>query len=140
MGLKTLRFKQSNFDYFIKQTEQYGRGLYASKTHYYGDLVAQCEILVLSPADTLKINETDLKYYTFVYNQDQDCLVLGDGEIFNHDDNANVSYSLVDYDGRKVMQFKCIKPVQVGEQFFTNYNEDTQVETKNYFENKSLID
>ena len=72
--------------YKIKFTDEMGRGLYASENLKIGATLMQCELLVLSQDDTKKVNDTDLKYYVFNYNENQDCIVLGDAEIFNHSD------------------------------------------------------
>lgn len=115
----------------IKITKKYGRGCYASKNIKKGQVIETCELLVLTKEDTKKVNNTDLKYYVFKYNNSQDCLVLGNGEIFNHSDNANVSYKIKD----NKMVFIAIKNIKKGRQLFTNYNEDVQVDTNKYTKN-----
>ena len=123
----------------IKVTPEYGRGLYATRDLEPGETIAVCELLVLSPEHTLKVNETDLQYYTFVYNEKQDCLVLGDGEIFNHSDTANVSYKLQDLgDGRQGMIFVTNNYVKSGEQLFIDYSADIRVDTSAYI-GKNLL-
>lgn len=116
-----------------------GRGVQAVENIKCGELITVCELLVLSPQDTIIINKTDLQYYTFKYNEAQDCLVLGDGEIFNHSENANVSFNLVDRQSRKVMAFRAIQDIPEGQQLFIDYAADTQIDTENYLKNKSLI-
>ena len=92
------------------------------------------ELLVLSEKDTVKVNETDLKYYTFKYNDAQDCLVLGDGELFNHSDDPNVGYKLMDWagNGRKVMVFYTLRHITSGEELFIDYGADADVDVKSY--------
>src|SRR5689334_18895955 len=116
--------------YYMDVTEVYGRGFYASREIEKNEVITVCELLVLSPEDTVKVNDTDLKYYTFVYNDKQDCLVLGDGEIFNHDDNPNVGYKLDYDDGRLKMYFYALKNIDPGEQLFIDYSADTKVNTE----------
>lgn len=125
----------------INVTKEFGRGLYA--THYIpkDTIIELCEILVLSAQDTKKVNETDLQFYTFVYNADtqQDCLVLGNGEIFNHSDEANVYYYLVPAgNGRDKMCFFAARDIIRGEQLFINYTADFHVDTTKYV-GKNLI-
>jgi SET domain-containing protein len=124
--------------YYIKSTAEMGRGLYALTDLDAGKILFSAELLVLSPDDTIKVNETDLKYYTFKYNDTQDCLVLGDGEIFNHNDTANIGYRLVDSDGRKIMLFYTLSPILAHDQLFINYSADIAVQTESYV-NKNLI-
>lgn len=123
----------------LETTEQFGRGLYANRHIGQGEIITECEILVLSPDDTKTVNTTELQYYTFVYNETQDCLVLGFGEIFNHDDSANVSYELIDFAGRKVMQFKAKSFIPIDSQLFIDYSQDIQVEVDDYKNQKSLV-
>lgn len=111
---------------YITQSKEMGRELHAKREFKKGDLIFSCEILVLSEADTIKVNQTDLKYYTFTFNDKQDCLVLGDGEIFNHSDTPNVEYDLVDFNDRKLMYFFAIKDIEANEQLFIDYNADIQ--------------
>lgn len=126
--------------YHITTNPEMGRCLYASRTILKGETIAICEILSLSPEDTIKVNETDLKYYTFKLDDSRDCLVLGDGEIFNHDDHANVSYRLVKVLDRQCMVFTASRLIVSGEQLFIDYNADIKVNTQDYKQQKSLID
>ena len=114
--------------YSVQMIEGMGRGVIAERDIKLGEVITNCEILVLSPEDTLKVNETDLKWYVFTYdkNTKQDCLVMGDGEIFNHDDNANVLYGLIDWNGRKLMRFQASRDIKKGEQLFIDYRQDEE--------------
>ncbi len=128
----------------IKLFEGMGRGLTVGISFDQKDVdirirLTVCEILLLDHEDTILVNRTALKHYTFAYSATQDCLVLGNGEIFNHSDTPNVSYGIEHVDGRSMMVFRLIKPVLAGEQLFIDYNQDIQVETKEYVASKSLI-
>lgn len=121
--------------YSVQMVKGMGRSIIAERDIKRGEVITNCELLVLSPEDTLKVNETDLQWYTFTFNKDtkQDCLVLGDGEIFNHDDNANTLYGLIDWDGRKLMRFQAARDIKEGEQLFIDYNADVDT-VKNVLE------
>lgn len=118
--------------HYLKVTEEMGRGLYAVQDLRKDMLLFTCELLVLSQKDTLTVNDTDLKYYTFKYNETQDALVLGDGEIFNHSNNPNIGYKLIDYDSRKVMAFYTLCEISRDEQLFIDYSADISVNVKEY--------
>lgn len=111
-----------------------GRGLELIYDMPANKVLFTAELLILSPADTIKVNETDLKYYTFKYDDTRDCLVLGDGEIFNHSDTPNVSYKLMDWGntGRLVMCFFTARHIKAGEQLFIDYNADIKVDVSKY--------
>jgi SET domain-containing protein len=125
--------------YKIQVSQEMGRGIYAEQAIQENTIIFDAELLVLSPEDTIKVNETDLKYYTFKFSENQDCLVLGDGEIFNHDDHANVTYSLVLVDGRYKMRFTSTQIIPQGSQLFIDYNLDVKSEIDSYKQTKSLI-
>lgn len=114
--------------YYILMTEQFGRAVYAEKDLKKGDSVMYCETLPLSVADTITINNTDLKDYTFTFDaeNERDCLVLGDGEMFNHDDKANVRYYLQSINGRFMMVFRTTRDVKKDAQLFIDYNADVK--------------
>lgn len=128
--------------YSVQVIEGMGRSIIAERDIKKGEVITNCELLVLSPEDTIKVNETDLQWYTFTFNKDtkQDCLVMGDGEIFNHDDNANTLYGLIDWNGRKLMRFQAAIDIKKGEQLFIDYNADID-SVKNVLEvyTKNLI-
>ena len=114
--------------YSVQMIDGMGRGIIAEKDIKRGEVITNCELLVLSPDDTIKVNETDLKWYTFTFNAEtrQDCLVMGDGEIFNHDDDANVLYGLIEFNGRKLMRFQASRDIKRGEQLFIDYGADVK--------------
>jgi len=123
----------------VQTSVEMGRGVYATDKLLAGTVVMICEILVLSELDTVKVNQTELQYYTFKYTDTQDCLVLGLGEIFNHDDASNVSYELVMLEGRHMMVFKATKEISKDAQLFINYNADAAVNVSSYIKNTSLV-
>lgn len=125
--------------YSVQMIEGMGRGIIAERDIKLGEVITNCELLVLNKTDTGLVNQTDLQWYTFCFNETQDCLVLGDGEIFNHDDNANVLYGLIDFDGRKLMRFQAARDIKAGEQLFIDYRADTTVNVEGYLNNGSLI-
>lgn len=123
----------------VRMTTDMGRGVFSSRDITKGDVITVCELLPLSLRDTLIVNDTELKYYTFQLNKIQDCLVLGVGEIFNHSDDANVSYRLVSYGDRNVMQFEALVDIPRDTQLFINYTADSKVNVDSYLKNKSLV-
>jgi len=122
-------------NYYLKATEEMGRGLYALYNLQPGKILFTAELLVLSEQDTKTVGTTDLQYYTFKYNETQDCLVLGDGEIFNHSEVPNIGYKLMDFDGRKVMAFYTLSQIEKDEQLFIDYAADVKVDAGQYTKN-----
>lgn len=128
--------------YVLKVTPEFGRGLYATQPIKAGTILGLFELLVLDATDTVTVNVTALQFYTFKYNDKRDCIVLGDGEIFNHSDKPNVSYGLEKihpHESRLGMQFVATRDIEIGEQLFIDYEADTKVNTKGYIKHESLM-
>jgi hypothetical protein len=126
--------------YSVQMVEGMGRGIIAERDIKLGEVITNCELLVLGVTDTSSVNQTELQWYTFTYSVGRDCLVLGDGEIFNHSDEANTLYGLIDFDGRKLMRFQAARDIKKGEQLFIDYSADVEkVDTQGYINNGSLL-
>lgn len=144
--------------YYIQYTETMGRGIFANKSLQKGDVVMTCELIVLSSIDTVKIEYTDLRHYTFKYNEAQDCLVLGDGSLFNHaitieppDGDivyepvrgvltANIAYHLEEFFGRKRMVFTALTDIIEQTQLFIDYSTcGVNTDCGSYVSSKSLM-
>ena len=125
---KTLKTSINSQRYYVLMTEQFGRGVYAERKLDKGASIMYCETLPLSQIDTVKVNDTELKHYTFVFDAEtnRDCLVLGDGEIFNHSDTPNARYYLQNLNGRFLMVFRTTKEIDKDEQIFIDYNADVK--------------
>ena len=110
----------------VQEFEGMGRGIMAIRDIKCGEVVMCCEVLPLTTEDTAKILQTELALYTYVYDLEakRDCVVLGDAELYNHSDDSNISYGLIDKDGRKMMNFKAKRDIAKGEQLFLNYYDD----------------
>lgn len=126
--------------YKIRTNPKSGRGLYADRDIFSGEPIMTCELIVLSEKDTITLQETDLKYYTFIFNDTQDCLLLGDGELFNHSDIPNVSFKLKRYKDRMVMYFRCTRHIEEGEELVIDYNSDIVINVDEYITNPSLME
>src|SRR4051812_11435391 len=107
----------------IQVLPSFGRSVIAERDIKSDTLIEVAEILVLSADDTISVNKTGLKDYTFTYNDTQDCLVMGIGEMFNHSDTPNVSYELL-HVNRVRMHFRTLRDIKKGEQLFIDYNAD----------------
>lgn len=134
--------------YAIQVYPEMGRGLQALHGIKQGTLIKEEEVLLLSAEDSIVLNATGLRYYTFSVDTKRDCLVLGDGELYNHNDSPNTGYVLV-YDNvqnRHKMRFYALCDIETGEQLFIDYNADIRDDINNngisidaYKTTKSLI-
>ncbi len=137
-------------NYIVAMYEGMGRGLKTLVPITKGSIITECEVLVLSPQDTRVVNTTELQCYTFRVNDLQDCIVLGDGSLFNHADNrdavgasstgsyANVGYKLAQLGERIVMQYWALDDIESDTQLFINYSADGKVTIETYLRQQSL--
>lgn len=109
--------------YILHSTEM-GRELHTWHNIEEGQHLFTFEILPLSEKDSQLINQTDLKYYVYTLDDKRNCLVLGEGELFNHSDTPNVRFELQDFDGRKVMAYFATRRIEGHEQLFIDYRQD----------------
>ena len=125
--------------YYIDNTKEFGRGIYSGIIGFERhEVICVCETVPLSKLDTNLIKGSSvLKNYTFKYNEDMDCLVLGDGSLFNHSSNPNVSFRLDEHPTdptRKMMYFYALTSIKEGEQMFIDYtSDDKSVDIEQYF-------
>jgi SET domain-containing protein len=109
----------------VKVLPEFGRSVIAEKWIQEGAYVEVADVLVLSETDTKVVNSTALVDYTFTFNDTQDCLVMGVGEMFNHSNlRPNVEYKLYNLNGMWKMYFIATRCIEAGEQLFIDYSAD----------------
>jgi len=106
---------------FIMETSDKGRGVFTSEPISEGSIIEICPCIILSPQDTLKIHETLLHDYYFLWETDRktSALALGFGSIYNHSENPNASF-LIDYDARSI-KFVGLKDINSMEEITIDY-------------------
>jgi SET domain-containing protein len=69
-----------------------------------------------------KYKESQHKNFAFLFNDHTNdaYLVLGFGMIYNHSDEPNIKWEIIDYN-RRIIQFIAIKDILSGEQLCHNY-------------------
>jgi len=118
----------------VENLPTFGRSVVASDYIDEGQCLEVNPVLPLSAEDTKLVNQTSLKFYTFVFDKDkgQDCLVMGLGELYNHSETPNVGYRLNPV--ARTMEFYTLRPIAKGEQLFTNYRQDDEtINVEEYF-------
>lgn len=108
--------------YSIGFSELEGRGLYAKKHIYDGELICVCPIICFSEEETKIIKKTKLKHYIFDYKNGTEgglsCISLGDGSLFNHSDYSNVHWR---QGFGETLEFFASKTISRGDQLYINY-------------------
>lgn len=95
---------------------EYGRGMFATKKIRKGTVVLRNRVI--------RVKKNAVPEYVFKYTVHEDCICLGDGELFNHSGSANVDYELVWYKKEYWMAFIANRKIKKGEQLFIDYRQD----------------
>lgn len=103
----------------IKTTKKYGRGLYATKNIKEGQVVEVSPVIVVDHDDREVITTTQLNIYVFSWTYKKSALALGNGSLFNHSRNSNVTYK--NSVKAKQIEFTALRNIKKGEQLFINY-------------------
>lgn len=108
-----------------------GRGVFATKHYKAGDVIELSPVIVLSRADSLKIDSTLLYDYYFSWGEqgDQVAIALGFGSLFNHSYTPNATYKKHD----ATIEFVALRPIDKGQQILVNYNGDPADKTAMWF-------
>jgi uncharacterized protein len=106
----------------IKDTQRYGRGIYANREIKKGELLEICPVIVISKEEDEYLSKTNLANYYFYWGESEKAIALGYASIFNHSYTPNASF----YCNSKqmVICFNAIKDIRNGEEITINYNGD----------------
>lgn len=105
----------------IRKTPNKGRGVFALKDFTSGEIIENCPIINVSPAERKHCEKTILNYYIYPWRSTKSgSIVLGYGSIYNHSftPNADWKQNFKTY----TMVYKAIKPIKKGEEITVNYN------------------
>lgn len=129
-------------DFTLKKEPSTGRGLYAVKPIRKGSLICECPLLIVPTPHKKRVERTPLIDYTFDINGKL-AIPLGYGGLFNHHQDNNVEWGLVDDD---LLEFRAVKNISPDEQLFINYGyEPIKVsparlqEFKHRYENRATV-
>lgn len=107
---------------FVNITEDRGRGVFAAAEFSESDLIEICPIIKLSQEDRIKIHETHLHDYYFLWGKDHSeaAIALGYGSLYNHSDRPNAEITL-DLD-KETIDIISLKDIKVGDEITIDYH------------------
>ena len=104
---------------YLKPSPLGGRGVYTANAIPAGSVVELAPVIVLSPADRIRIHATSLHDYYFVWDGEGAALALGFGSLYNHAEAPNLDYEM-DYDFEQV-RFTARHAIGAGEELLIDY-------------------
>ena len=118
----------------IKNTRHKGRGVFATRDFREGDLIEICHIIECPDQDTELIDRTSLYSYYFNWGPERNrvAIALGYGSLYNHSYEPNAVY-IKDFK-KNLLIFKCVKPVQKGQEITVHYRDNPNDKTPIWFE------
>ena len=108
-------------DVVVRPAPGKGRGVFATRFFASGTIIEECPVIVLTPEDRARIDETEMFNYYFAWGPDEReaAIVLGWGSLYNHSLNPNATFRSLE--GAAVIEFVALRDIREGEQVFIDY-------------------
>ena len=107
-------------DVHIKYSYQIeSNGVFANKKIYKDDVIEICPTLL---ENTKQLQNTDkLKDYFFEYDDEKSVIALGYCSMYNHSDNPNANWTVVD---ESTLKIHALSDIEAGEEIFVSYGNE----------------
>jgi SET domain-containing protein len=118
----------------IKDTEKYGRGVFATRDIKTGELSEVSPVLTSCKNDWKYLKKTVLYDYCFSWgeNYEHTAIALGYGSLYNHSYTPNAMFSN-NIDNLSI-DFYAIADINNGQEITINYNEDSEDKSPLWFD------
>lgn len=100
-----------------------GMGVFTNAAIQQGDIIENCYSI------PVHISIKEYQAFFFQFNGTDTLLPLGYGCIYNHSNEANISWKLLDVE-KRVIQFFAIKDIEPGSELCHNYGEGYWITNK----------
>ena len=117
----------------VKNIPDKGRGVFACQDISEGEIIEKAHVIIIDKEQSSHIEKTILDDYVFLWKEDC-AAVLGNGMMYNHSYEPNALY-IRDLEN-KIMIYKALKNIAVGEEIFINYNGDPNSKDPVWFDVK----
>ncbi|MCP3762280.1 SET domain-containing protein [Domibacillus sp. A3M-37] len=118
----------------IKNTDNYGRGIYAARDIKTGELIEVSPVLISPQTEWKYLEKTILFDYCFTWgeNYEHTAIALGYGSLFNHSYTPNAVF-VYNLDALSI-DFYAIANINENEEITINYNCDPEDKSSLWFE------
>ena len=107
-----------------------GYGVFAGKGYNKGEIIETCPFIQIGKEHLQEINgkRNPLRDYVFTSHlkKDHELIVFGNGSLFNHSDNPNVTY-YHDKTRNRLLYYAASKKINRGEELFIFYGKNHSV-------------
>ncbi|MCP8967645.1 SET domain-containing protein [Ectobacillus ponti] len=116
---------------YVKQTEQYGRGVFAARAIQKGEYLEEAPVLIIPEEEWANMRDSILTNYVFRWGADK-AIALGYGSLYNHSYTPNAGYIT---DRKKgCISFYARRDIAKDEEIRVNYNGDSRDQSPLWFE------
>ena len=115
----------------MKNTEKYGRGIFAIRNIKNGELIEEAPVIIIPKIEWKLMRECVLSNYIFRWGEDK-ALALGYGSLYNHSYTPNARY-ITNIENQSI-DFYARKDIHEGEEIMVNYNGDPEDQSPLWFE------
>ena len=118
----------------IKDTQKYGRGVYATRDIKIGERFEISPVIILPKEEWEYLKKTKLFNYCFYWgeNSDYTAIALGYGSLFNHSYTPNATFYNNEVD--LSLDFYAITDIKNGEEIKINYNGEPKDKSPLWFD------
>jgi SET domain-containing protein len=104
----------------VKQIKGKGRGVFARRLIYDGEVIERVPVLVLPDGESRSASGlTPMSDYCFDWGRGTVAVALGYGSLYNHSYQPNARY---DDEKGQIKVFMAIRDISLGEEIVVNYN------------------
>ena len=117
----------------IKDTEKYGRGVFATRNIKAGELIEVSPVLTSCKDEWKYLKKTILNDYCFSWgdNYEHTAIALGYGSLYNHSYTPNAMFT--NNIDKLSIDFFAISDIDGGQEITINYNEDSEDKSPLWF-------
>jgi SET domain-containing protein len=116
----------------IKNTQKYGRGVYATSDIKKDELIEVTPVLISPKKEWKYLKKTILVNYCFYWGDYNDTAIpLGHGSLFNHSYTPNATFD--NNEENLSIDFYAIADIKAGEEITINYNGDLEDKSPLWF-------
>lgn len=115
----------------MKNTEKYGRGIFASRKIKKDEFIEEAPVIVIPKTEWKLMRGTILLNYVFRWRGDK-ALALGYGSLYNHSYNPNAKF-IINFKNQSI-DFFARGDIQEGDEITVNYNGDPNDQSPLWFQ------
>ncbi|MDP4104944.1 MAG: SET domain-containing protein [Bacillota bacterium] len=117
---------------YLKDTQKYGRGIYAKRDIKKGEQIEVSPIIMISKEDWQKYLEKTILYSYCFYWEENLAIALGYGSLFNHSYHPNARF--YNNMANLSIDFYAIRDIKKDEEITINYHGDPEDDSPLWFD------